>query len=66
MSTRTLKDLRAIQSDLTTLEGMVAFLVSSTGYKSNPEMVRNSLEVLAEFLAARTDRLDKLLMEVGG
>ncbi len=63
MSTSTIHELQAIQSDLVVLEGMLEMAKQSAYRDTNPALIGNSLEVMVEFLARRTERMDKI---VGG
>lgn len=54
-------EIKTIQADLVVLEGMIETLKDSA-YRSTPSvLIGNSLEVMQEFLSARTDRMDMLV-----
>ena len=62
MTPQTLKELQNIQADLVVLEGMIKVLISSAySGKEPPVLIGNSLEVLAEFLENRADKLDSII-----
>ena len=63
MSTAIIHELQAIQADLMVLEGMLEMAKQSAYIDTNPVLIGNSLEVMGEFLAHRTERMDKI---VGG
>lgn len=62
MTPQTLKELQNIQADLVVLEGMIKVLIRNAySGKESPVLIGNSLEVLAEFLGTRADRLDSII-----
>lgn len=62
MPPQTLKELQELQADLVTLEGMVKVLIGSAYSGKEPTvLIGNSLEVLAEFLGNRADKIDSII-----
>ena len=58
-----LKDeIQKIQVDLVMLEGMIDALKESAYSGTNPTLIGNSLEIMKEFLCARSDRTDNIVM----
>lgn len=64
MSTIMFKELQTLQADMVTLEGMVGVLIQSAYSDMQTVLIGNALEVLSEYLAVRSDQLDRILQEV--
>ena len=63
MNTNAMKELKTLQADLVTLEGMIGVLKQSAYSDIQPVLIGNSLEVLGEYLSTRADWLDKFVSE---
>lgn len=64
MNTLIFEKLQALQADMVILEGMVGVLIQSAYSDMQTVLIGNALEVLSEYLAARSDQLDRILQEV--
>lgn len=53
-------EIQKIQVDLVMLEGMIDVLKESAYSGMNPMLIGNSLEIMKEFLCARSDRMDNI------
>ena len=64
MNTLIFEKLQALQADMVILEGMVGVLIQSAYSDMQTVLIGNALEVLSEYLAERSDQLDRILQEV--
>ena len=53
-------EIQKIQVDLVMLEGMIEALIESAYAGTNPTLIGNSLEIMKEFLGARSERMDDI------
>ena len=61
MSEPVMQELRTLQADLVTMEGMVGVLRKSAYSGIQTALLGDSLEVLGEYVAIRAGRLDEIV-----
>lgn len=61
MSASVMQELRTLQADLVTMEGMVGVLRKSAYSGIQAALLGDSLEVLGEYVAIRAGRLDEIV-----
>lgn len=59
-----IKEIDAIQTDMVMMEGMLYALAIGAYNGTRPECIGNSLEILKEYLADRSERLDGVVMRL--
>lgn len=59
-----MKEIDAIQTDMVMMESMLDALAIGASNGTRPECIGNSLEILKEYLADRSERLDGVVMRL--